>query len=501
MKAKSHTHTRDYQVRSVAHQNANARASRRSKSGSTEHDSNDLADNRPEAITQRRLQNIADTSPQTVAQLQQMERLSGKPAQLQGPMEDEELLQGKFKPAQLQSLEEDEELQMKSTGSPVQRQGPMEDEELLQGKFKPAQLQSLEEDEELQMKSTGSPIQLQSPMEDEELLQGKFKPAQLQSLEEDEELQMKSTGSPAQLQGPMDEEELLQGKFPQHHSVTQLKDSSDPPKNRTGLPDSLKAGIESLSGLAMDDVKVHYNSAKPASLQALAYTQGTDIHVGPGQEQHLAHEAWHVAQQKQGRVRPTVQVENTVVNDDTSLEREADVMGAKAKRLDALPVFQAKGMANEVGSRACYQLMWWTWINGQWYPDSETTNPVPGHNGNNNYERYDDGSDNNNNDEDVCPFGEEDILEKRGMTEVDAKELADYHGMEDVSSDKWICPDDKPHTPKGKLYQKGNRYYGADNTGHVGFCFKIWKKSGKGKWSLEYLGNITHNLKTQINRG
>ena len=39
-------------------------------------------------------------------------------------------------------------------------------------------------------------------------------------------------------------------------------------KNKTGLPDNLKTGIESLSGLSMDDVKVHYNSAKPAQLQA-----------------------------------------------------------------------------------------------------------------------------------------------------------------------------------------------------------------------------------------
>ncbi len=54
------------------------------------------------------------------------------------------------------------------------------------------------------------------------------------------------------------------------------------PKHTTGLPDNLKAGIERLSGLSMDDVKVHYNSSKPAPLQALAYTQGTDIHVGPG---------------------------------------------------------------------------------------------------------------------------------------------------------------------------------------------------------------------------
>lgn len=98
-----------------------------------------------------------------------------------------------------------------------------------------------------------------------------------------------------------------------------------------GLPYQLKAGIESLSGMRMDSVKVHYNSSQPAQLNALAYAQGTDIHVAPGQEQHLPHEAWHVVQQAQGRVRPSMQMKAGVpVNDDARLESEADVMGAKA---------------------------------------------------------------------------------------------------------------------------------------------------------------------------
>ncbi|WP_408029809.1 eCIS core domain-containing protein [Tenacibaculum xiamenense] len=100
--------------------------------------------------------------------------------------------------------------------------------------------------------------------------------------------------------------------------------------NNTGLPDNLKSGIENLSGHSMDDVKVHYNSNKPAQLNAHAYAQGTNIHLGAGQEKHLAHEAWHVVQQKQGRVQPTTSVNGSSVNDSTSLENEADVMGSKA---------------------------------------------------------------------------------------------------------------------------------------------------------------------------
>src|SRR3954454_23494838 len=79
-----------------------------------------------------------------------------------------------------------------------------------------------------------------------------------------------------------------------------------PQPNRTGLPDALKSGIEALAGLSLDDVRVRFNSSHPAQLQALAYTQGNQIHVAPGQARHLPHEAWHVVQQRQGRVRATM---------------------------------------------------------------------------------------------------------------------------------------------------------------------------------------------------
>ncbi len=102
-------------------------------------------------------------------------------------------------------------------------------------------------------------------------------------------------------------------------------------ENNTGLPNNLKSAIENLSGYSMDDVKVHYNSSKPRQLQAHAYAQGTEVHLAPGQEKHLPHEAWDVVQQKQGRVKPTTQLKGKVnVNDYERLEKEADVMGSKA---------------------------------------------------------------------------------------------------------------------------------------------------------------------------
>lgn len=124
-------------------------------------------------------------------------------------------------------------------------------------------------------------------------------------------------------------------------------------ENHTGLPDFIKEGIENQSGISLDDVKVHYNSDKPAQLQALAYTKGTDIHVAPGQERHLTHEAWHVVQQKQGRVRPTSRIQGVNINEDPALEREADTVqlkGGKNKgektggsRTEDAPTFQDLG--------------------------------------------------------------------------------------------------------------------------------------------------------------
>jgi len=127
--------------------------------------------------------------------------------------------------------------------------------------------------------------------------------------------------------------------------------------NKTGLPDNLKSGVENLSSYSLDDVKVHYNSNKPAQLQAHAYAQGTDIHLGSGQEKHLPHETWHVVQQMQGRVKPTMQMRDNVnINNDDKLEREADMMGAKAMQLKAYTAFMqvtnSKGSSGNIVQRA-----------------------------------------------------------------------------------------------------------------------------------------------------
>jgi hypothetical protein len=221
------------------------------------------------------------------------------------PEEEKETLQGMFgkKPEE-------------TCPSCVQRQEKPEEEEPLQGKFETIQRLEPEEKEKLQMKSV---VQRQETPEDEEPLQDKMaEPVQRQEIPEEEELiQGKMIGT-VQRQEIPEEEEPLQKKS----------------ENNTGMPDNLKAGVENLSGIDMSDVRVHYNSDKPAEVGALAYTQGTNIHVAPGQERHLPHEAWHVMQQVQGRVQPTMQVkEGVMVNDDAGLEHEADMMGTKALKM------------------------------------------------------------------------------------------------------------------------------------------------------------------------
>ncbi|WP_187428031.1 DUF4157 domain-containing protein [Roseobacter fucihabitans] len=154
----------------------------------------------------------------------------------------------------------------------------------------------------------------------------------VQRMEEEEMLQGKAAGSTlaegaVQL---MEEEEPLQGRAEGSGLSDQALQQKPDGGTAQGLPPGLRAGAESLSGIDMSGVQVHYNSDKPSQLQAHAYAQGQQIHLASGQERHLPHEAWHVVQQAQGRVRPTLQVAGQAVNDEPGLESEADLMGARA---------------------------------------------------------------------------------------------------------------------------------------------------------------------------
>src|SRR5262245_50519279 len=73
----------------------------------------------------------------------------------------------------------------------------------------------------------------EGPRNDLQPLQGRFEVAQRSSVDDEEELQMKA---------------------------------APPPRNSTGMPYALKAGVESLSGVSLDDVRVHYDSSRPTQL-------------------------------------------------------------------------------------------------------------------------------------------------------------------------------------------------------------------------------------------
>ncbi|MDJ0732404.1 MAG: DUF4157 domain-containing protein [Crocosphaera sp.] len=200
-----------------------------------------------------------------------------------------------------------------TASSVVQKQAQEEDQ--------PVQKQAQEEDQSVQKQAQeeDQPIQKQAQEEDQ--------PIQKQAQEEDQPVQKQAQeeDQPVQKQEGTTEKKPSQSRITAHPSHEEGEQ-----EQIRGLPDRLKTKIEALSGIPMDDVKVHYNSPKPEQMRALAYTQGTDIYLAPGQEKHLPHEAWHVVQQKQGRVKPTLQTKGIGVNDNPGLEQEATVMGHKA---------------------------------------------------------------------------------------------------------------------------------------------------------------------------
>lgn len=162
-----------------------------------------------------------------------------------------------------------------------------------------------------------------APEDEEDLLQGKF--VVQRDMEEEEDLLQGKFVAQRDME---DEDDLLQGKF-----VAQRK-----AENQTGIPDEVKQRMESSFDTDFSSVRVHPDSSKAPDVGALAFTQGTDIHFAPGQfkpdtasgQQLLGHELTHVIQQAEGRVQPTTEIAGMSVNDDVSLEHEADVLGAKA---------------------------------------------------------------------------------------------------------------------------------------------------------------------------
>ncbi len=97
------------------------------------------------------------------------------------------------------------------------------------------------------------------------------------------------------------------------------------------LPEDIQKGAEDLSGQDLSDVRVHYNAAEPARIDAHAYAKGKDIYIAPDQEKHLPHEAWHVVQQKQRGIEE-VQAKKKKKKEPSPSESEADSVSKKLRK-------------------------------------------------------------------------------------------------------------------------------------------------------------------------
>jgi hypothetical protein len=171
-------------------------------------------------------------------------------------------------------------------------------------------------------------------------MQGKLEPVQRQ--EEDEE-PMQGKLEPVQRQE--EDEEPMQGK-----RETDLKQPVQPKINLAPsgsgklMPEPVQQKMEGAFGADFSGVRIH-EGPQAKAINAVAYTQGENIHFQPGKYQPdsqsgqelLGHELTHVVQQKAGRVT-VPQGKGASINADPGLETEADILGAKAARGESVEV-------------------------------------------------------------------------------------------------------------------------------------------------------------------
>jgi len=143
---------------------------------------------------------------------------------------------------------------------------------------------------------------------------------------EEEEVQMKKGPVQMMESGEQEEEEVQMKKGDGSPNVAGRPDT---PGNQ--MPQAVRSKMEAAFNADFSNVKIHEGD-KAASMGALAYAQGEDIHFAPGMynpnstsgQELLGHELAHVIQQREGRVKATKQAKGLSVNDDTALETEAD---------------------------------------------------------------------------------------------------------------------------------------------------------------------------------
>lgn len=141
-----------------------------------------------------------------------------------------------------------------------------------------------------------------------------------------------------------------------HFSQIAIDAVNAPESGGSSLPQPVLAKMESSFGNDFSGVRVHESDAA-AGIGALAYTRGDSIHFAPGHyqpessqgQQLLGHELTHVVQQRQGRVSASASESGVPINDDPSLEREADESGARAARGETAGSVPAAAVGPEGG--------------------------------------------------------------------------------------------------------------------------------------------------------
>ena len=116
-----------------------------------------------------------------------------------------------------------------------------------------------------------------------------------------------------------------------HSNTIQRKEKND-------IPEDVFFKMENSFGQDFSNVSFYKNSKSADRLNAKAFTQGENIHFAPGYfspstssgQKLIGHELAHVSQQRMGKVKPTTQLKGKHLNDDSALEREADIQGEKA---------------------------------------------------------------------------------------------------------------------------------------------------------------------------
>src|SRR5690606_10545259 len=128
------------------------------------------------------------------------------------------------------------------------------------------------------------------------------------------------------------------------------KDSATAKKNPY-LPENIQNNLAFSFGQDFSNVGIQLNDPKASRINALAFTQGEQIHFAPGQfnpetesgKNLIGHEFAHIVQQRSGKVNQTrILGKGMAINESKILEKEADQMGRKAVRGEILSDYQSR---------------------------------------------------------------------------------------------------------------------------------------------------------------